>query len=190
MDQVTTAGEEHRDRQPRRSGRLDDHLQPDAFGCADQRRGLDIGQTRHGRPGLAFRDGVPSLVEHPHGMRTRDPKIDPDQPSGMSRHQQLLLSDGYPPDSPDDDALHGHGPKEDTRRPRLPLMCCKRLEPRRVQPLPSSGASVASQVRQSGQRGTDPSNGTSPDLYSTPPPRPAGMTMQPWNLSRVVDPRG
>ena len=63
--------------------------------------------------------------------------------------------------------------KEDTRQPRLPLMCCNRLRPRRTEPLPSSGASVASQVWQSDERGQTPS-GPPPETISTPPPEPAG----------------
>jgi len=38
-------------------------------------------------------------------------------------------------------------------RRRLPLMCCNRPRPRRAGPLPASGASVAGQGWQSGQRG-------------------------------------
>ena len=41
-------------------------------------------------------------------------------------------------------------------QPRLPLMCCNRLRPRRAEPLPSSGASVASRVWQSVERGQTP----------------------------------
>lgn len=47
--------------------------------------------TRFGQA-LRFAMDVPSLVGHPHGMRTRDFQIDPDQPAGMSRHQQLPSS--------------------------------------------------------------------------------------------------
>src|SRR4029079_802307 len=37
-------------------------------------------------------DVLPSCVESPPGVGSRDPQIDPDQPSGMGPHQQLPSS--------------------------------------------------------------------------------------------------
>ncbi len=53
-------------------------------------------------------------------------------------------------------------------------------------PLPSSGASVAGPGVVIRRTGPDPL-GPPPEPNSTPPPGPAGMTMQPWDHGDVVD---
>ncbi len=81
----------------------------------------------------------------------------------------------------------GHGPKE-TRPTAAPTHV--------LQPDPASLDRSTSLIR--GIRGRagcgNQKNGAgplraSPEPISTPPPGPAGMTMQPWDLSLVVDPR-
>lgn len=72
-------------------------------------------------------------------------------------------------------------------RPRLPLMCCNRTRPQWTGPLPSSGAPVAGPVWH--QRYGARSRGICPRAVLDAIPRPGGMTMEPWNVSPVVDAR-
>jgi len=87
---MTTSSEEHRDRQPRRPGRLHHHLQPRPGRRTGQRDRLDLGRAARGRPRLALGDRGTGLVEHPDRVRTRDTQVDPDQAS--ARHLVSLGS--------------------------------------------------------------------------------------------------
>lgn len=91
--------------------------------------------TRFGQA-LRFAMDVPSLVGHPHGMRTRDFQIDPDQPAGMSRHQQLPSSvRGI--HRTRQTATHSMARSQGRHAPTAAP--CKRFEPRRVQHFPHPG---------------------------------------------------
>jgi hypothetical protein len=78
---VAAGGEEHRDRQPRRPGRLHHDLQPGARRRPGQRRRLQPGQAFHRRAGPppAHLAAVPA--QHPYGVVAGDAQVHPDQAS-------------------------------------------------------------------------------------------------------------
>ncbi len=78
---MAPGAEEHRDRQPRRPGRLHHHLQPGALGCAGQSHLLDQRQTRNARFTAAPAHLPPRAVKDPNRMRGRDTQVDSHQPS-------------------------------------------------------------------------------------------------------------
>jgi hypothetical protein len=78
---VAAAPEEHRDRQPRRPGRLHHHLQAGGRCRPGQRGPLHLTKTVEGRDRLASAHGAAPAIKHPHGVGAGDPQVDPDQPS-------------------------------------------------------------------------------------------------------------
>jgi hypothetical protein len=77
---VPTAGEDHRDRQPRRPGRPPHHLQPGPRRHPGQGGTLDFGQALNSRHRLAAAHDGPIAVKHPHSVGAGDAQVDPDQP--------------------------------------------------------------------------------------------------------------
>jgi hypothetical protein len=110
VDGVPTAAEEHRDRQPRRPGRLDHDLQAGVRGRSRQGGLLDLDQTLHGRERFAPAHDRAVGTQHPHGMGAGDPQVDPNQPSILHLVASLaaLIGSGR---SDGAALLHGHGPK-------------------------------------------------------------------------------
>ena len=188
---MPTADEEHRDRQPRRPGRFDHHLQARPRRRALQRGRLDLGQALHRRQRLALRERGALTIEHPHRVRGRDPQIDADQASvDSSSSPRLSVAHRLAREAT---LTFGHGPK-DTAQPRLPLMCCKRIRPQRVDPLPSCGASVAGSGvtirltrpdphRPPSVRVLNATTRTSRDDNATPEPRTRGGSPEPVLLT-------
>ena len=121
---MPAGGEEHRDRRPRRPGRLDHHLQPDPGRSTGQCRGLDRGQALHRRAGAGG--------DRPRFRRRRAPARCgrwrcPDRSrSGACRRSLCALLaadfDRCPPVGRDGlrRAASGHGPTRRGRRPVAP----------------------------------------------------------------------
>jgi hypothetical protein len=92
-------GEEHRDRHPRRPGRLKHHRQACPLSSAHQ-RGLLHGQQRfHRRHARRPADQPPISFQDTHRMPRRDPQINPDQPPVLRPafphfHQHLTVITG------------------------------------------------------------------------------------------------
>jgi len=76
---VPTGGEEHRDRQPGRTGRLHHHLQAGARNGAGQRRGLHRGQALHRRASSSPADLAAITAQHADGVVAGDAQIHSDQ---------------------------------------------------------------------------------------------------------------
>ena len=83
---AAAAGEEHRDRQPRRAGRLDHHLQPGAVRAAGQRRRLHRGQALHRGPGPAPGHDGALPVQH-----DRDQQHQPEPGSGPVLQSRFVI---------------------------------------------------------------------------------------------------
>ena len=147
---MAAGGEEHRDRQPRRPGRLDHHLQPGARRRPGQRRLLDLASSP--RSGRRARH---TLAAPPSSTRTVWALAIPRSIPTSRRSSTLPPWPSWPaaPAAPMGGASRPRSQGADARR-RHPLMCCKRARPQRAGPLPSSGASVAGQRRQSDERGS------------------------------------
>jgi hypothetical protein len=76
---VAAAAEEHRDRQPRRPGRLDDHDQTGARVGAVERGRLEHGQAGHRGAGTTTGANPPGVVDHHRGVVAGDAQVDPEQ---------------------------------------------------------------------------------------------------------------
>ncbi|MDF2738768.1 MAG: hypothetical protein K0S88_134 [Actinomycetia bacterium] len=101
---------------------------------------------------LAAADQAAVAGQHPDGMGAGDPTVDPDQPSLVHLVASLAAIAGC---SGRFDGRRSAATVPRSLRPTTaPLMCCNRPRPRWVGPLPSSGASVAGQGRQSDERGS------------------------------------
>jgi len=79
------------------------------------------------------------------------------------RHPITMLSLRHASNTGPRGQLRSRRPRSQGRhaQPRLPLMCCNRLRPRRTKPLPSSGASVAEPgmaISRTGQADQHPQN--------------------------------
>ena len=108
---VAAAGEEHRDRQPRRAGRFHHHLQAGGWCHPGQGSLFHLGQALHGRGRLAATDQAAVTRKHPDGVGAGDRK-------GLSRPAVgrpsgcLLGRRGLLGGRSERAALgHGHGPK-------------------------------------------------------------------------------
>jgi hypothetical protein len=142
---VAAGREEHRDRQPRRPGRLHHHLQAGARRVSA--RAACSTCSRLSRVGIALR----RQTRRPSPASTRTvwalviPRSIP-----TSRRSSIRLPPWpwWPAGRPlrRGGALRPRSQGRCVRR-RHPLMCCNRPQPSRVGPLPSSGASVAGQGR-------------------------------------------
>ena len=177
---VAAGGKEHRDRQPRRAGRLDHHLQPGAVRAAGQCRRLHRGQAPQGRPGPAPGHDRALPVQYPHRVRRGNAQVDADQPpvvhpASLESHagsHRLARRGGAP---------SGHGP----RRPR-PAAAPTHV-PQPGQASTDRPASLIRGIRGQARGGNQSCGarpcGPAPDQFSTPPPGPAGMTMQPPGTS-------
>ena len=104
------SSEDHRDGQPRRTGRLHHHLQIRALRTADQGRRLHLGEAFERRPRLALGHGIALAGEDPHAVGAGDAQVDADQNAcGSSR---LLRSSRFHRLARRGVAVLGHGPKE------------------------------------------------------------------------------
>ena len=139
VDHMAPADEEHRHRQPRRPGRLDDHLQPRPLRRAGQRRCLDRGQALRRRPARA---GGPA----PPSSRRSPPRCGCWRCPGRSRRSAgsscplLPLADETPRRSRPRTAT-AHGRSESPSRP--PHMCSSTGLDLTGRPTSLSGSSVA-----------------------------------------------
>ena len=173
---VPAGGEEHRDRQPRRPGRLDHHLQPRPPARPGQRRRSITGQARHASARTAA--GTP-----PARPRPAPAPCAPTRSPGRSRPAVAALHPAPSSATGSTPAARAGGDASRPRsqggraRRRLPLMCCNRARPRRAGPLPSSGASVArpavaiSRTRLSLRPPLDATHRTNRDAHATLEPR-------------------
>jgi hypothetical protein len=75
---VAAAAEEHRDRQPRRPGRLDDHDQTGARVGAVERGRLEHGQAGHRGAGTTTGANPPGVVDDHGGVVAGDAQVDPE----------------------------------------------------------------------------------------------------------------
>jgi hypothetical protein len=183
---VAAGREEHRDRQPRRPGRFHHHLKQGARGGLGQRGLFHLLKTVQGRDRLAAADQAAVAGQHPDGMGAGDPKVDSDQPSIV--HPVASLA-----------AIAGCSGRFDGRRSAatVPRALCPTTAPTHVlQPAPTPLGRATSLIR--GIRGRPraairrtrlgaPAPSSEED--STPPPEPAGMRMQPWDLGADQAPR-
>jgi hypothetical protein len=186
VDGVPTAAEEHRDRQPRWPGRLDHDLQAGVRGRPHQGGLLDLAETLHGRDRFAAAHDRAVGAQHPHGMGAADPKVDPDQPSVLHPVASLAM------------VVCCSG-RSDGRRSAatVPRSLRPTTAPTHVlQPAPTQPGRATSLIR--GIRGWPraairrtrlDAPAPSPEEDSTPPPEPAGMHMQPWDLGADQAPR-
>ena len=85
VDGVPAAGEEHRDRQPRRPRGFKHHLQPSSRRRPLKSGLLGLGQAVHGRHGLAAAHHAAVASQHPHRVLADYPQVDPDQPPLVHR---------------------------------------------------------------------------------------------------------
>ena len=176
---MALAGEEHRDRQPRRPGRLDHHLQAGPWWGAGQRGLLHLAETLHGGDRLAPAHGGAIAGQHPHGVSAGDPQIDPDQPSVLHLLASLAVV-----------ACSGRSDGRRCSTATVPSSWRPTTAPTHVlQPAPTSAGRATSLIR--GIRGRPrvaisrtrlDAHAPSSEPNSTPPPEPAGMLMQPWDL--------
>jgi hypothetical protein len=183
VDGVPAAGEEHRDRQPRRPGRLQHHLQTRGGRRALKGSLLCLGQARHGRDGFAAAHHAAVTSQHPDCVSADDPQVDPDQPSMVHRCLLAVVASccsGGP---------QGRRSTTTVPRRRHPLPVPTTAPTHVLQPAPASTGQATSLIR--GIRGRPRvaisstrhgARAPSSEMYSTPPPEPAGMHMQPWDL--------
>jgi hypothetical protein len=78
---VPAAAKEHRDRQPRRAGRLHDHDQMSARLGASERRHLERGKAGDRGAGAASGANTSGVVDHHGGVVAGDAKVDAEQAS-------------------------------------------------------------------------------------------------------------
>jgi hypothetical protein len=176
---VATGAEEHRDRQPRRPGRLHHHLQAGAPGCPGQGRPLHLTQTLHGGDRLAPAHDGPVASQHPHGVGTGDPQVDPDQPSVL--HPRSLRVVGSCSGCPRGRRLSAA---------TVPRRLSPTTAPTHVlQPAPTSAGRATSLIRGicgqaegGNQRNEARRTGASLRAALNATPGPAGMLMQPWDF--------
>jgi hypothetical protein len=76
---MAAAAEEHRDRQPRRPGRLDDHDQLGARVGGSKRGRLQRSQAGHRGAGTTAGADAAGVVDHHGGVVAGDAKVDPEQ---------------------------------------------------------------------------------------------------------------
>jgi hypothetical protein len=184
VDRVATAGEAHRDRQPRRPGRLQHHLQARPGRRPGQGGPLHLEQAVRGWDGLATTHHAAVTVQHPHRVRADDPQVDPDQPSMVHRCLLAVVAwccSGGP-----------QGRRSTTTVPRRrwhPSQTPTTAPTHVLQPALACTGRATSLIR--GIRGRPRvaisstrhgARAPSSERYSTPPPKPAGMHMQPWDL--------
>jgi hypothetical protein len=184
---VTAAGEEHRDRQPRRPGRLHHHLKQGARWGPGQRGLFHLAETLHRRERFAAAHQAAVAGQHPDGVGAGDPKVDPDQPSVVHAVASLAA------------VACGSAASQGRRwvTATVPRALPPTTAPTHVlQPAPTRPGRATSLIR--GVRGRpraairrtrlDAPAPTSEE-DSTPPPEPAGMHMQPWDLGGDQAPR-
>ena len=135
---------------------------------------------------LAAADQAAVAGQHPDGVGAGDPKVDPDQPSLI--HLVASLA-----------AIAGCSGRSDGRRSAatVPRSLRPTTAPTHVlQPAPTPLGRATSLIR--GIRGRPraairrtrlSAPAPSPEEDSTPPPEPAGMRMQPWDLGADQAPR-
>ena len=177
---VAAGGEEHRDRQPRRAGRLDHHLQPASRRAPGQRRRLHRGQALHGGPGLALgHDGRPPRPAPAPCAPWRRPSRC--RPAACDSSRLPCVACRIPPARPQ--GRRTIRPRSQGRcgQPRLPLMCCNRADPTGRPTSLIRG--IRGQARGGNQLHEARPAGLPQSGFSTPPPGPAGMTMQPLGTS-------
>ena len=178
VDGVTAAGEEHRDRHPRRPGRLEHHRQPRARRRPGQRRPLHRGQRLHRRHARRPAHHLAISLQHPHRMPRRDPQVNPDQAprpgcpsllfhrylSSHRRKHQLRRHSRQQP--------IGHGPRAQSPATAPIHVLQPAQAPIRAGPLPSCGSSVArpAVAIKSARPGKTPAS----EPTSSPPTGPAG----------------
>jgi hypothetical protein len=184
---VAAGREEHRDRQPRRAGRFYHHLQAGGWCHPGQGSLFHLGQALHGRGRLAATDQAAVAGQHPDGVGAGDPKVDPDQPSVVHPVASLAVAACW--------AAASLGRR--WAMATVPRALCPTTAPTHVlQPAPTQPGRATSHIR--GIRGrpraavrrtrlSAPAPSSEED--STPPPEPAGMHMQPWDLGADQAPR-
>jgi hypothetical protein len=183
---VAAGREEHRDRQPRRAGRLHHHLKQGAWSGLGQRGPLHLFKTVHGRDRLAAAHQAAVAGQHPHGVGAGDPKVDPDQPSVVGPVASLPW---WPAGRPLrwGGAGHGHGPKGAASDDGTHSCAATGPDPA------GSGHFLIRGIRGRPRAAIRPTRLGAPaptsEEDSTPPPEPAGMHMQPRDLGADQAPR-
>jgi hypothetical protein len=195
VDGVPAAGEEHRDRQPRRPRGFKHHLQPSSRRRPLKSGLLGLGQAVHGRHGLAAAYHAAVASQHPHRVLADYPQVDPDQPPLV--HRCLLAVVVCPPAAPRA-TLHDHGPKA-----TAPLPAPTTAPTHVLQPAPAATGRATSLIR--GIRGRprvairatghgalgavpravlDATPGTNREAYATLRPRYGSSTGVPYMSSK------
>ena len=179
---MPAGGEEHRDRQPRRPGRLDHHLQPGARAAP---RPTPRPRPRPGSATVGRARRRQTSPPRPSSTRTvcalAMPRSIPTSRLSSSSSPPRGRRSVPPAGHDERRTASGHGPKE-TTRPTDGSHSCAANGPDLDGPthFPHPGHPWPGQRWQSDQR--DPASQRPPQSrYSTPPTGPAGMLMQPWN---------
>lgn len=142
IDDVATALEEDRNRQPGWPCGLDDDLKFGARSGARKGGTLDLLQALDGRLAAAAADLGPVAGEDADGVAGSDAQVDTDQATVLT-HMHLLWGRVC-----GDQLPHGGRaprPRSQSGRAwqRLPFICCRRARSRRTVPLSLCGSSVA-----------------------------------------------